>query len=91
MNSECHQVTSAFTLEFWPYPFKDWNSDLIFSNMRILSLSLIPPDIGILSLSFQTLEFWPYTSKHWNSDIIPPNIGILTLSFETFLILTLSF
>ena len=53
----------------------------------------MPPNIGILALSFQTLEFLPNPfkhlnsvrifSKHWNCDFMFPVIGLLTLSFQT--------
>ena len=60
-------------MEFWSYPSKHWNSDLIQRNT------------GILAFSFQTLELFSFSfsSKQWNSGLILPNIGILTLSNET--------
>ena len=59
------------TLEFWSYPSKYWNSDLIL------------PNIVFLVFSFQTLEFWSYPFKHWNVSPILPNIRVLFLSFQT--------
>ena len=64
-------ILSFKTLEFWPYPYKHWNSDLIL------------PNSGILALFLWALEFWSYPSKHWNSCPIFMNIGILALFYQT--------
>ena len=56
-------------MEFLPYPFKDWNTQLILLN------------IEILTLSSSILEFLPYPFKLWNSYLILSNFEILTLSF----------
>lgn len=59
-----------YTLVFWSYSLKPWNS------------SAISVGIGILILSFYRLVFWPFFYKHWNYDLTHPNIGIVILSFH---------
>ena len=85
-------------MEFWPYFYTYWSSDLILPKTWIL----ISIGIGIVILSFQILEFWlypckhwnfspflcilefwPYFYHHWNSDFILPNIRILALFLYT--------
>ena len=78
------------SLEFWPYPSKHWNFDLILPNIVILALSIlnianlavILLKIGVLILSLKTLEFLCYLCKHWNSAPIPVYFGILAVFFE---------
>ena len=68
------------TVEFWPYFYLHWFSDLILSkwwNSGPISIS-----IGIIILSFQTLELLSYPSKHWNSIPVCLIVGILILSFQ---------
>ena len=55
------------TLEFAPYPFKDWIRTLNLSNIGIRALSFqrldsdpIFSNLGILNLPLQTLELAPY-------------------------------
>ena len=61
------------TVEFWPYFYLHWFSDLILP----ISIS-----IGIIISSFQTLEFYPCLFNSWNSDLILPDIGILANFFN---------
>ena len=67
------------TLQFLPYPFKDFNSYLILLNIGIPSFIFL--NIDILTLCFQTLEFVPYPLKRCNSYLILLKILIPTLSF----------
>ena len=57
----------VYTLVFWCYHSKLWNSGRI-------SIS-----IGISILFFPTLQFLPYFCKHWNSDLILLKVGKLGL------------
>ena len=78
-----------YTLVFWSFPSKPWDSSTISISTGIMISSLKTLDF----LFFQTLEFWSYSSKQWNSgsvsisiEITSPifwHIGILILSFQT--------
>ena len=59
-----------YTLVFWSYPSKRWDS------------CPISVSTGIMILIFQTLEFWSYCSNVWNSCPIVKDIGILILLFH---------
>ena len=72
-------IVHFHTLEFWPYPSKQFNSDLFPPNRGVVPFSF---QILKFWIPFQTLELWPFPSKHWNSDLILPSTGIVTWLFQ---------